>query len=70
LRVSSSWNGSVYVSGAILMLPDRPFVSTPDKLPALFRDLKEAGLRDWSIEPNPIDDRLGVRHIQRHFEAA
>jgi ketosteroid isomerase-like protein len=38
------------------MLPHRPVIRGADKLPALFRELKQAGLRDWRIEPNRIEE--------------
>jgi ketosteroid isomerase-like protein len=38
-----------------LMLPHRLAIWGPDSLPALFRELKQAGLRDWRIEPNRVE---------------
>ena len=43
-----------YAPDTTLMLPHRPVIRGADKLPVLFRELKEAGLHDWRIEPNRI----------------
>jgi len=44
-----------YSRDTTLMLPHRGVIRGADKLPALFRELKEAGLRDWRIEPNRVE---------------
>jgi ketosteroid isomerase-like protein len=44
-----------YASDTTLMLPHRPVIRGADKLPVLFRELKESGLHDWRIEPNRIE---------------
>ena len=44
-----------YSPDTTLMLPHRGVIRGADKLPALFRELKDAGLRDWRIEPNRIE---------------
>jgi len=44
-----------YSPDTTLMLPHREVICGADNLPALFRELKEAGLCDWRIEPNRIE---------------
>jgi len=44
-----------YRPDTTLMLPHRGVIRGADKLPALFRELKDAGLCDWRIEPNRIE---------------
>lgn len=44
-----------YAPDTTVMLPHRPVVRGADKVPALFRELKEAGLRDWRIEPTRVE---------------
>jgi len=45
-----------YSPDTTLMLPHRGVIRGADKLPALFRELKEAGLCNWRIEPNRIEE--------------
>jgi ketosteroid isomerase-like protein len=44
-----------YAPDTTLMLPHRPVIRGADKLPVLFRELRESGLHDWQIEPNRIE---------------
>lgn len=44
-----------YSPDTTVMLPHRPTIRGANSLPALFGELKEAGLRDWRIEPNRIE---------------
>jgi len=44
-----------YTPDTTLMLPHHGVIRGADKLPALFRELKDAGLCDWRIEPNRIE---------------
>lgn len=44
-----------YAPDTTLMLPNRPAVRGADKLAAVFRELKQAGLHDWRIEPARIE---------------
>jgi ketosteroid isomerase-like protein len=44
-----------YSPDTTLMLPHREVIRGDDTLPALFRELKNSGLRDWRIEPNRIE---------------
>ena len=44
-----------YSPDTTLMLPHRAVIRGADKLPALFRELKDAGLCDWRIEPNRVE---------------
>jgi ketosteroid isomerase-like protein len=44
-----------YSPDTTLMLPHRGVIRGAGKLPALFRELKDAGLRDWRIEPNRVE---------------
>jgi ketosteroid isomerase-like protein len=44
-----------YSPDTTLMLPHRPAIRGADSLPAVFSELKRAGLGDWRIEPNRIE---------------
>ena len=44
-----------YSPDTTVMLPHRPTIRGAHSLPAIFSDLKQAGLRDWRIEPNRIE---------------
>jgi ketosteroid isomerase-like protein len=44
-----------YSPDTTIMLPHHGVIRGADKLPALFRELKDAGLRDWQIEANRIE---------------
>jgi ketosteroid isomerase-like protein len=44
-----------YSPDTTLMLPHHGVIHGAHKLPDLFRELKDAGLRDWRIEANRIE---------------
>ena len=44
-----------YSPETTLMLPHRPAIRGANGLAAVFSELKAAGLRDWRIEPNRIE---------------
>jgi len=44
-----------YSPDTTLMLPHRPAIRGANSLPAVFSELKEAGLRDWRIAPNRVE---------------
>jgi len=44
-----------YSPDTTLMLPHHGVIRGAEKLPALFRELKNAGVRDWRIEANRIE---------------
>jgi ketosteroid isomerase-like protein len=44
-----------YSPDTTLMLPHHGVIRGADNLPALFRELKNAGLHDWRIEANRIE---------------
>jgi hypothetical protein len=47
-----------YSSDTTLMLPHRPTIRGADILPAVFSELRAAGLRDWRIDPNGIEQTI------------